>query len=106
MKRSIFRVPIIDVKYETIDRTTKCKITWLNPISGGNQTSIGISRCNPDDKFDKKFGERLAESRAKSKVYDTYTDCIRDACAVIILKHKNLIINESFHEQRLLKEDD
>jgi hypothetical protein len=31
--------------------------------------STGVSKCNPDDKYDSLLGERLAEARAKESIY-------------------------------------
>lgn len=32
-------------------------------------TSVGISKCHPDDTFDVVKGKRIAESKAKAKMY-------------------------------------
>lgn len=32
--------------------------------------SIGVAKCSDDDKFNEELGKRIAESRAKAKVYE------------------------------------
>ena len=34
-----------------------------------DNTSVGISKCHPDDAFDIVKGKRIAESKAKAKMY-------------------------------------
>lgn len=36
-----------------------------------DNTSVGISKCHPDDEFDIVKGKHIAESKAKSKMYKT-----------------------------------
>lgn len=43
----------------------------------------GKAKCHPDDKFDLKLGERIAESRASSKLYlKIYKEIIKQAYLV------------------------
>ena len=86
--------------------------------------STGISKCNPDDKYDSLLGERLSEARAKyhiykffydltSKLYDYYgkimfgdtgvVDSGHGSClAQDIKKYEGLCIRESHHIGELL----
>lgn len=49
--------------------TIVCKIHAI--INGFHYTAIGVAKCSPEDTFDEIKGKRIAESRAKSKVYKT-----------------------------------
>lgn len=107
MKRqSIFRVPIINTSYTTNDegRIIVCKLTWLNPISGGNQVSVGVAKCHPDDEFDTTTGMRISESRAKQKLYKTYFDYVNNTLDDIARKHRNLKYREESHEQGIIEQ--
>ena len=87
--------------------------------------ALGIARCHEDEKFDYVFGERLAEARAKYKIYkffynltcrlyDYYgkilfgeaevADSGKGSClAQDIKKYEALYIREAHHISELLK---
>lgn len=73
-------------KVDEANKTVVCIINWdmqpeKSPIpfwvfteAKCNQalvtnTSVGISKCHPDDTFDIVKGKRIAESKAKAKMY-------------------------------------
>jgi hypothetical protein len=73
-------------KVDEANKTVVCIINWdmqpeKSPIpfwvfteAKCNQdlttnTSVGISKCHPDDTFDVVKGKRIAESKAKAKMY-------------------------------------
>jgi hypothetical protein len=90
--------------------------------------AVGFARCHEDDKFDYVFGERLAEARAKYKIYkffygltcklyDYYrrilfgdeevVDMGKGSClAQDIKKYEALCIREAHHIGELLKNKD
>lgn len=90
----MFKVTILDCKYEVKNKTTKVVIkgrlniptdlyyipfnilNWMQHFSGVSYNQVTdvltVSAkvvCNKDDKFDALLGERLAESKAKSNLY-------------------------------------
>ena len=90
--------------------------------------STGVSKCNPDDKYDSLLGERLAEARAKyciykffydltTKLYDYYgrimfgdeglVDSGHGSClAQDMKKYEDLCIREAHHIGELLANKD
>jgi hypothetical protein len=86
--------------------------------------SKGIARCHPEDNYDSVLGERIAESRAKLRLYKfmytftkmlvTYYDTIlyghhptgifyeRDTIYNAMLKYNKLHTQESIHLEKLL----
>lgn len=70
MKTSIKEV---ESKYFTDDQkgVTVCIISGYTDILGHceNFEVKGISRCHEDDKYNEVYGRRLAESRAKLKMF-------------------------------------
>lgn len=105
MLRSLFHVPIVDVKYDVNehDKKVRCIIHWRNPANNNVQKSIGISRCNISDDWDEIFGKRLAESRAKIMLYKTYVKNIYDLSQEVMSKHITFKYNEIEHFEKLLK---
>lgn len=89
-----------------------CKIT--HKCKYGTFTSIGKAMCNPDDTFDETTGRRIAESRAKLKLfkqlyrYANYNRTIamkylREA-ARLSIKYNTAYARESEHNKKLLTE--
>ena len=90
--------------------------------------STGVSKCNPDDKYDSLLGERLAEARAKyhiykffydltSKLYDYYNKIMFGDAGIVdnghgsclaqdVKKYEGLCIRESHHIGELLASKD
>jgi hypothetical protein len=90
--------------------------------------STGVSKCNPDDKYDSLLGERLAEARAKyhiykffydltSKLYDYYNRILFGDAGIVdsghcsclaqdVKKYEGLCIRESHHIGELLASKD
>lgn len=73
-------------KVDEVNKTVVCIINWdmqpeKSPIpfwvfteakcnnALTTNTSVGISKCHPDDAFDVVKGKRIAESKAKAKMY-------------------------------------
>ena len=89
--------------------------------------STGVSKCNPDDKYDSLLGERLAEARAKyhiykffydltSKLYDYYNKIMFGEAEIVDSghgsclerdtdKYEGLCIREAHHIGELLKDN-
>lgn len=113
-------------------------VTWMTDeqklISGEEDIATntfhvkasGIARCHEEEEFDYKFGERLAEARAKLKIYKFfYSLCKRlleyyhkilygggsevngnckNCLAADFMKYKALYLRESQHIEELLKD--
>ena len=92
----------LHIKIESIDYIqinkykTKCIIRWKNPITGNIQRSVGISRCNPTDEFNSVLGDRIAESRAKIKMWETFNNSVK-IIYDITNKHFKFICHEKHH---------
>lgn len=73
-------------KVDEVNKTVVCIINWdmqpeKSPIPFWvfteakcnaalcTNTSVGVSKCHPDDAFDVVKGKRIAESKAKAKMY-------------------------------------
>lgn len=61
----------INYHYET-NSIIVCEIKYLHPFNNKPYKVRGIAKCHPDDKFDVNKGKHIAESRAKSKLYQKY----------------------------------
>ena len=115
------------------DEITDWLVDGTHPISGAEDIAtntfhlkvIGVARCHKDEKFDYVFGERLAEARAKYKIYkffygltcrlyDYYNrilfgdeevvDMGNGSClAQDVKKYEALCIREAHHISELLK---
>lgn len=55
-------------------RRIKCIIWWENPLTGNIQRSEGLARCAPEDTYDETLGKRIAEGRAKIKMWAAFTE--------------------------------
>ena len=77
------------------------------------RVAVGIAKCSKEDKFDEKLGKRIAESRAKQKVYQISKDITKDRIRRLQLMIKETESNlsrltdyrnkEVKHEKDLLK---
>lgn len=98
-------INIISIDYIQIDKhKTKCIIRWKNPITGNIQRSVGISRCNPTDKFNSVLGDRIAESRAKINMWETYNGCIGSIAQDTLDRHFKFICHEVQHLHDLIND--
>lgn len=118
------------------EEITEWIIKEQNLISGEEDADIsvfhihanGFARCHEEDKFDYVFGERLAEARAKYKIYKFFYDLTcklydyynrilfgdeevvdmgKGSClAQDIKKYEALCIREAHHIGELLKNKD
>lgn len=114
-------------------------INWITSNSGGdiageedtnanvfNLSVSGHAKCHEDDKFDYEFGVRLAEARAKYRIYRFFyhiavklynyydeilygfpgvVDCGSGDCiASEVLKYEKMCIREAKHIEKLLKD--
>lgn len=98
--KTIYNIPILKVEYYIKKNrcwTTVCKIKWLNPVNNNIQHSFGTAVCDPNDVFNEKVGQRIAEARAKLHMYRSYINIMSDACDTIIDKHHVLIGRELDH---------
>lgn len=106
-KRSIFRLTIIDVGYSSnVDnsRTVKCKTTYRNPITNQIQIATATAKCHPNDEFNYVTGMRIAESRAKNRMYTQYINFIRNITNEVIYKHSKLQIEEASHLENIISQ--
>ena len=99
---SIYRVTILDVLYnihllKNGRKSTTCKIRWVNPANGNTQVSYGSTVCNPCDTYNEEIGKRIAESRAKSRMYNDYCHFIYNFSKKVIGKHNKLAFAEQDH---------
>lgn len=98
-------INIISIKYVRIDRyKTKCIIRWKNPITGNIQRSVGVSRRNPDDKFNIVKCHRIAESRAKINMWKTYNSNISYILGFSVGRHIRFINHEKQHLHDLIND--
>lgn len=101
------RIQIIEYKHYDLEGNnpkTTCVIRWINPITGNIQRSVGISRCNPNDKFDIVKGRRIAESRAKINMWNTYNGCIGGIAQDTLDRHFKFICHEEQHLRDLIND--
>lgn len=66
----------------------KCNAAMFN-----ENTSVGISKCHPDDVFDVVKGKHIAESKAKAKMYRSATKAYLKAMQYL----EKTWINDLFH---------
>ena len=83
-------------------KKTKCIIYWINPITGNIQRSVGVAKCSPDDKSDTIKGQRIAESRAKINMWNTYNSSIVYILGFSVRRHINFINHEKQHIHDLI----
>lgn len=112
MRTSIKR---IDSKYFIDEKkgVTVCVISGYTHLLGHSERFEvkAVSRCHKDDKYNKNFGRRLAESRAKLKMFKLaekranliYTELNRMANEMGAIKSANLACQkiESEHLTKL-----
>ena len=91
--------------HNTIDgiEKTKCIIRWINPITGNVQKSIGVTRKNPDDTSDLTLANRIAEGRAKIKMWRDYNIAMYNIIHSNIYRHSKFIFHERKHIRYLIK---
>ena len=80
----------------------KCIIRWINPLTGNIQHSVGVSKCNPIDKFDTTKGHRIAESRAKINMWEKYIESVKQTQIETRRRHVNFILHELNHLDNLI----
>lgn len=66
--------------YVNTDKKVVTCIVYVT-INGFHYQSIGKAKCAPDDTFDEVKGRRIAESRAKTKVYKAAYSLYRNIAA-------------------------
>ena len=78
------------------DNETFCTINARVELHTGTYSfsAQGKAKCHPDDQFDSKLGERIAESRASSKLYHKIHKEIRKQ-AFLIRKDYQILMRES-----------
>ena len=83
---------------------TICKITYINPLTGGKQVSKGVAKCSKKE-YNSVKGYRISEARAKERMYRNYIEFIHDFMFCdVIYKHRLLANNEKEHIKRLIHE--
>lgn len=81
---------------------TICKITYINPLTGGKQVSKGVAKCSKKE-YNSVKGHRISEARAKERMYRTYIKFVHNFMFDnIIYKHTRLANNEKEHINRLI----
>lgn len=83
---------------------TVCIIRWINPITGNIQRSVGISRCNPNDKFDIVKGRRIAESRSKINMWKTFNKSLEKTIKNLSSRNYIFIYHEEQHLHNLIND--
>lgn len=102
-KLNPYKLKIISVDYYfNIYGKTSCKIAYINPIGGDRRISLGVAKLKPGEKFDYKTGKRIAESRAKLKMYKDYCSFLEYFVSEAHWKHKNLVEREEKHIKKLI----
>ena len=84
---------------------------WDNQILG-KFTVSGVSKCHPGDKFSEETGKRIAESRAKRKVFSEgrerakrlfhYTDIFLSDIKKMIDEMENFRTKETEHIEKVM----
>lgn len=83
---------------------TICKITYINPLTGGKQVSKGVAKCSKKE-YNLVKGYRISEARAKERMYRNYIRFIYNFMFCdVIHKHRLLANNEKEHIKRLIHE--
>lgn len=81
---------------------TICKITYINPLTGGKQVSKGVAKCSKKE-YNLVKGFRISEARAKERMYRNYIEFVSDFMFDnIIYKHTRLANNEKEHIKQLI----
>ena len=81
---------------------TICKITYINPLTGGKQVSKGVAKCSKKE-YNLVKGHRISEARAKERMYRNYIEFDHDFILCdVICKHNYLADNEKEHINRLI----
>ena len=83
---------------------TKCIIRWINPITGNIQRSVGVAKCNPNDKNDIIKGQRIAESRAKINMWRIYNLSVVGILKDTLNRHFKFIGHEEQHLRDLIND--
>ena len=95
-----------DYKEEVYSTSIKtiCKITYINPLTGGKQVSKGVAKCSKKE-YNLVKGYRISEARAKERMYKNYIKFIYNFMFCdVIYKHRLLVNNEKEHIKRLIHE--
>lgn len=96
-------INVINIRYEFLhNNKTKCIIWWKNPLTGNIQRSEGISRCNPEDKYDEILGKRIAEARAKIAMWNSFSVSTGSVLSSIVDRNTKFIIHEEHHIAKLI----
>lgn len=108
------KAKIISIEFERKKNDTKCIITFNDPYCGNVKRIVtGVAKCNPDDKFDKTLGRRIAEGRAKRAMFQKLnksahnTACKMQEQSIIQwerarreTKHIQELLNKHYDEQQ------
>lgn len=89
---------------ECEDFKIKCIIRWINPLTGNIQRSVGVSRCNVDDTYSAIKGKRIAESRAKINMWNTYNSNIYYILRFSVGRHIKFTSHEKQHLHDLIND--
>lgn len=81
---------------------TICKITYINPLTGGKQVIKGVAKCSKKE-YNLVKGYRISEARAKERMYKNYIKFIYNfVFCDVVYKHRLLANNEKEHIKRLI----
>ena len=69
---NIRKITILNIHYYSEDNKTVCELTYIHPFDLSPHVIKTTAKCHPDDEFDVKKGKHIAESRAKSILYNKY----------------------------------
>lgn len=109
VKRNIRKCPILNISYIWSYKKDKrtvctCVIDWYDPILDTVRITRASTVCNPNDKSNHKFAKKLAESRCKYSLYNTYRKELEDLIGDLLIKQVIMIHTELEHQQKLINE--
>ena len=104
-KNNVYRLPIISINSKVDNNKISVTLTYWNPLLQRNCKAKGISKCNPNDTFDTTKGYRIAESRAKINMYQTYYTLVTLIMHRIQGKHAELEAHELRHLDNIINDN-
>lgn len=101
---NLLKLPIKSVAFLITQPTIICTICYWNPILQRYCKITDSAKCHPDDTFNIKKGEHIAESRAKARMYYSYAKLADNLQNDILIKYDKLFSREQKHVKKLIHE--